>query len=344
MAMLSMRVQWTQMSESLRELLICYENLIHTISITFLAFPFLKPQRILDGHRGVGRPTSRLLVEVGRVMTEHKPSVGECAANLHRSCLDHLDRSPSLPWLLRARSWLTTEWGDHTIRAVAFNLCNCQAGRIEQPTELQVQNLLQTLANGPNFQLKVCTAGSITGVVASSVAAPLARLTLLSQTAGPSSMTSRLHSSPLRLIQHVLQRDGTMALFRGNESKALRQIPDKAVQFWLYESLKPLVMNLDPSSKQVLTRMAMGGIAGSVGTAATYPLDMVSLLLLRTTYDSRSRTAVSLVGAGPADSQVNNALFCHTSWHSEVSLAARPGTLPQRVKNTNRLTARLEHL
>ena len=61
-------------------------------------------------------------------------------------------------------------------------------------------------------------------------------------------------------------------------------------------------------------------------------------------YDSRSRTAVSLVGAGPADSKVNNAPFCHTSCHSEVSLAARLGTLPQRVKNANRLTARLKHL
>ena len=205
-----------------------------------------------------------------------KPSKSACAANLHRSCLDHLDHSPSSPWLLRARSWLITEWGDRTVRSVAINLCNCQL----RPTEMQVQKLLETLATGPNFQLKVCTTGSVTGVVASSVAAPLARLTLLSQTAGPTSTTSRLHSSPLRLIQHVLQRDGAIALFRGNGSNALRQIPDKAVQFWLYESLKPLVMDLDPSSGKVLTRMVMGGIAGSVGTAATYPLDMASHLLV----------------------------------------------------------------
>ena len=211
-----------------------------------------------------------------------KPSVSARAANLHRSCLDYLDHSPSSPWLLRARSWLTTEWGDRTVRSVAINLCNCQLyiGQTAHPTEMQVQKLLETLANGPNFQLKVCTAGSVTGVVASSVAAPLARLTLLSQTAGPTSTTSRLHSSPLRLIQHVLQRDGAIALFRGNGSNALRQIPDKAVQFWLYESLKPLVMDLDPSSGKVLTRMVMGGIAGSVGTAATYPLDMASHLLV----------------------------------------------------------------
>ena len=54
--------------------------------------------------------------------------------------------------------------------------------------------------------------------------------------------------------------------------------------------------------------------------------------------------SLSLSGAGLADPQVNNAPFWHTSCHPEVSMAARPGTLPQRVKNANQLTARLEHL
>ena len=61
-------------------------------------------------------------------------------------------------------------------------------------------------------------------------------------------------------------------------------------------------------------------------------------------YDSHSRSAPSLAGAGPPDSQVDNAPFCHTSCQPGVSVAATPSTLPQRVKNANQLTARLEHL
>ena len=57
-------------------------------------------------------------------------------------------------------------------------------------------------------------------------------------------------------------------------------------------------------------------------------------------YDSHSRSAPSLAGAGPPDSQVDNVPFCHTSCQPEVSVAATPGTLPQRVKNANQLTAR----
>ena len=61
-------------------------------------------------------------------------------------------------------------------------------------------------------------------------------------------------------------------------------------------------------------------------------------------YDSRSRSNVTLAKAGPPDSQVNNTPFCHTSCQPGLPVAARPGTLPQRVKNANQLTARSEHL
>ena len=61
-------------------------------------------------------------------------------------------------------------------------------------------------------------------------------------------------------------------------------------------------------------------------------------------YDSRSRSNVTLAKAGPPDSQVNNAPFCHTSCQPGLPVAATPSTLPQRVKNANQLTARSEHL
>ena len=61
-------------------------------------------------------------------------------------------------------------------------------------------------------------------------------------------------------------------------------------------------------------------------------------------YDSCSRSNVTLTESGLPDSQVNNAPFCHTSCQPGLPVAARPGTLPQRVKNANQLTARSEHL
>ena len=61
-------------------------------------------------------------------------------------------------------------------------------------------------------------------------------------------------------------------------------------------------------------------------------------------YDSHCCSAPSLARAGLADSQVDNAPFCHTSCQPGVSVAATPSTLPQRVKNANQLTARWEHL
>ena len=57
-------------------------------------------------------------------------------------------------------------------------------------------------------------------------------------------------------------------------------------------------------------------------------------------HDSHRQTAVSLARVGPPDSEVNNAPFSNTSYQLEVHVAARTGTLPQRVKNPNRLTAR----
>ena len=61
-------------------------------------------------------------------------------------------------------------------------------------------------------------------------------------------------------------------------------------------------------------------------------------------YDSHYRSAPSPAGAGPSDSRSNNVPFCHISCQPGVLVAATPGTLPQRVKNANQLTARLEHL
>ena len=49
-------------------------------------------------------------------------------------------------------------------------------------------------------------------------------------------------------------------------------------------------------------------------------------------YDSRSRSSVTLAKAGPPDSQVNNAPFCHTSCQPGLPVAATPSTLPPRVK------------
>ena len=45
-------------------------------------------------------------------------------------------------------------------------------------------------------------------------------------------------------------------------------------------------------------------------------------------YDSRSRSSVTLAKAGPPDSQVNNAPFCHTSCQPGLPVAATPSTLP----------------
>ena len=64
-------------------------------------------------------------------------------------------------------------------------------------------------------------------------------------------------------------------------------------------------------------------------------------------HDFRSRSNVTLVKAGPPDSQVNNVPFtpfCHTSCQPGLPVAATPSTLPQLVKNANQLTARSEHL
>ena len=61
-------------------------------------------------------------------------------------------------------------------------------------------------------------------------------------------------------------------------------------------------------------------------------------------YDSRSRSSVTLAKAGPPDSQVNNAPFCHTSCQPGLPVAARPGIPPHRCQKRNQLTARLEHL
>lgn len=122
-----------------------------------------------------------------------------------------------------------------------------------------------------------CTGGA--GGLAKTAVAPLERVKLLMQVNGM--RTGALQgqpSAPLKLSQTLSKlwalEGGLRALYRGNGVNVLRQVPDIAFKFLLYDQLKMVFAPPEGSPLGIPEKLATGAAAGMARTLLFYPLDL----------------------------------------------------------------------
>lgn len=159
---------------------------------------------------------------------------------------------------------------------------------------------------------KLLFCGGVAGAVSKTATAPLARLTILYQVKGISSVysyssaeyavsptkqaispgivahpytststtTSSERNSVFRGLRHIVQREGVRSLWKGNGVTIIHRIPYSAANFWTYEKVnewwKEHIPSQGPISYgDVSRRLVAGGLAGMVACTLAYPLDLI---------------------------------------------------------------------
>ncbi|KAH7621882.1 putative S-adenosylmethionine carrier 2, chloroplastic [Nannochloris sp. 'desiccata'] len=81
----------------------------------------------------------------------------------------------------------------------------------------------------------------------------------------------------------IVNAAGVRGLFTGFLPTVLEDVPDMAVKFAVYESLRKLHINMrDGRPANIAEDLIMGGVAGAAAAAATTPLDVVKTVMMCT--------------------------------------------------------------
>ena len=97
-----------------------------------------------------------------------------------------------------------------------------------------------------NETSKLLLCGGLAGAISKTSTAPLARLTILYQVGGISSIYNYQYTqqgkrpSVFRGLQHVVRTEGLLSLWKGNGVTILHRIPYSAANFWTYEKVNEL--------------------------------------------------------------------------------------------------------
>lgn len=123
-------------------------------------------------------------------------------------------------------------------------------------------------------------AGACAGIIAMSATYPMdmvrGRLTVQTENS-PYQYRGMFHA-----LSTVLREEGPRALYKGWTPSVIGVIPYVGLNFAVYESLKDLLIKRKPfglvdnnSELGVVTRLACGAAAGTVGQTVAYPLDVI---------------------------------------------------------------------
>lgn len=144
-----------------------------------------------------------------------------------------------------------------------------------------------------NETTKLLFCGGFAGAVSKTFTAPLARLTILYQVGGISSIypyrqyvEPNKRPSVLGGLQHVVRTEGVRSLWKGNGVTIVHRIPYSAANFWTYEKMNELwkdQYDIDDDDdginetdvQSVSRRLVAGGTAGMVACTIAYPLDLI---------------------------------------------------------------------
>lgn len=149
--------------------------------------------------------------------------------------------------------------------------------------------------------VKLLFCGGFAGAVSKTATAPLARLTILYQVQGISSVYSPYSNMSLVNGKHISHQDvnsfanrngvfqglrfivkteGIKSLWKGNGVTIVHRIPYSAANFWAYEKINEMWKEYIPargplSSADVTRRLVAGGTAGLLACTIAYPLDLI---------------------------------------------------------------------
>ncbi|XP_071826350.1 mitochondrial coenzyme A transporter SLC25A42-like [Apostichopus japonicus] len=113
--------------------------------------------------------------------------------------------------------------------------------------------------------------GALAGAVAKTTIAPLDRTKILFQTSDMKFSVRQVVS----VLNNVYQKEGILALWRGNSATMVRIIPYAALQYSTHEQYKKLLKPNNAQNLAPFARFCAGSMAGVTASALTYPLDLV---------------------------------------------------------------------
>lgn len=123
-----------------------------------------------------------------------------------------------------------------------------------------------------HFNARTFVSGGLAGCVAKTLVAPIDRVKILLQ----------VHSSHydgfgvFESFFRIYQKEGLLALYKGNGAQMIRIFPYAAMQFTSYETFKSINKKFfTNTSDNILNSLACGSLAGIVAVSTTYPLDII---------------------------------------------------------------------
>jgi solute carrier family 25 S-adenosylmethionine transporter 26 len=105
-----------------------------------------------------------------------------------------------------------------------------------------------------------------------------------------------VHSNIFACAATTVQSNGIRGLFTGYFPTLIEDVPDMAVKFAAYETLRQMhaqLMNKDRDDSSSIDNLIMGGLAGAAAAAATTPLDVMKTRMMV----SAGTKPVSAIGA-----------------------------------------------
>lgn len=130
-----------------------------------------------------------------------------------------------------------------------------------------------------------CTGFS--GILAKTVVAPIERVKLLLQTQKVNSRIAQTknYSGGISCLKDIIEKEGAIALWRGNTANVIRYFPNQAFNFALKDKFRRFLGVSSSSSGGEATKgmekvvvfcnnMIAGSAAGATTSLVTYPLDM----------------------------------------------------------------------
>jgi solute carrier family 25 phosphate transporter 23/24/25/41 len=118
-------------------------------------------------------------------------------------------------------------------------------------------------------------AGAIAGGVSRTVTAPLDRLKYVKQVGNSTTMLDGAHV--------IYNEGGLRGFWRGNFINCLKVVPESALKFFAFESLKPIFTSRLHHELQLHERLVAGSFAGMVANACVYPLETIKTRLATNT-------------------------------------------------------------
>ena len=120
--------------------------------------------------------------------------------------------------------------------------------------------------------LKTFISGGLAGSVAKTLVAPIDRAKILRQVHNHHYESYGIFESFYRIVQ----KEGFLALYKGNGAQMVRIFPYAAMQFTSYETYKNLNRKIFINTHDNLfNSLACGSLAGMTAVSTTYPLDVI---------------------------------------------------------------------